>query len=172
MPLVHIKSLVLPAAFAAVIALTHAAPAGAATVQREFSQNGGSACTGALPTFEGALRKRPKAIGNEGTTTAFITCSAVNQETRYAPLLVWAYFTNRGSASVTVACTMVDGNDFYGSTAFPASKVFTAGQFGIMTWAPVAPLTSFRQSVSLSCALPPGVELNFFNHSVQEDIGP
>lgn len=31
----------------------------AATIDRLNLQNGGNACTGALPTFEGSLRKRP-----------------------------------------------------------------------------------------------------------------
>lgn len=143
----------------------------AATSTRYYSQNGGSACTGALPTYEGALRKRPKAIANEGTTTAYITCSALNTEASPDPSLVWAYFTNRNATPATVNCTMVDGNEFYGSTAFPLSKVYAAGEFSIMLWEPTAPATAFRSSVSLSCALPPGVELNFFNHEVEEEIG-
>lgn len=143
--------------------------ADAATSPRNYQQNGGSACTGTLPTFEGALRKRPKAIANEGTTTAFVTCSALSDQTGPRPTAVLAWFTNRGAAAATVNCTMIDGDEFNGSTAFPKSKVFAAGLFDGMVWTPSGP--TFRASVSLSCALPPGVELNFFGHSVQEEIG-
>ena len=31
-------------------------------------------CQPALPTFDGSIRKRPKAVQNEGTSIAFITC--------------------------------------------------------------------------------------------------
>ena len=43
-------------------------------------QNAVGNCNGALPGFEGALRKRPLAIANEGTSSAFVSCTLpVNQ---------------------------------------------------------------------------------------------
>jgi len=143
--------------------------ADAATSPRNYQQNGGSACTGSTPAHEGSLRKRPKAIANEGTTTAYITCSALSDQTGPKPTAVLAWFTNRSAVAVTVSCTMVDGDEFNGSTAFPASKVFAPGLFDGMLWTPPGP--TFRAAVSLSCALPPGVELNFFSHAAQEEIG-
>lgn len=152
-----------------VVGLAPVSGAEAATVFRNYSQNGGSACTGALPTYEGALRKRPKAIANEGTTTAFITCSALHDGGGPTPVAVNAWFTNRGTAAATVNCSMVDGNDLSGSTTFPLSKVFAPGLFDGILWLP--PVGGFRRSVSLSCALPPGVELNFFGRGVEEEVG-
>lgn len=148
-----------------------AAPASAATVTRTFYQNGGSACTGALPTYEGALRKRPKAIANEGAAAAFITCSALsNDQNSSMPNVAFAYFTNRGASAASVSCTMVNGDEFYGSTATTQTLELPAGRFLSMFFSPES--SQFDHfSVSLSCRLPPGVELNIFGHNIDEDIG-
>lgn len=145
----------------------------AATVERAALHNGGSACTGALPTFEGALRKRPKAIANEGTSTAFITCSAVADiYNSVKPKRVFAGMTNRGAAPADLTCTFVNGDEYHGSTARPLTVSVAAGAFAIIGWNAVAPATEFdRQAVSISCALPPGMELNYFGQVVDEDVG-
>jgi hypothetical protein len=149
------------------------APSSAATVQRLFYQNGGSACTGALPTFEGALRKRPKAIGNEGTTTAFVTCSAVvNDNNSENPSNIFASFTNNTGASVDVNCSLINGDAFFGSSATPQTLTLTAGTTSVLGWFPVSPATTFPHgSANISCALAPGVSLNYFGQQINEDIG-
>lgn len=156
---------------AAVIAASAAAPADAATVNRTFYQNGGSACTGALPTFEGALRKRPKAIANEGTTNAFITCSAISNDINSAnPQTAFAYFTNRAASAADVTCTFVNGDEFYGSTATVQTIPLASGQFAPMFFTPAGDQFDLP-TISLSCNLPPGVELNLFGLNVDEDVG-
>jgi hypothetical protein len=156
----------------AALCLAAIAPADAATVSRTFYQNGGSACTGALPTYEGALRKRPKAIANEGTTGAFITCSAITNDLNSAkPAVAFAYFTNRGASATSVSCTFVNGDEFYGSTATPQTLPLASGQFLPMFFVPPSGPEFDRFTINLSCSLPPGVELNLFGHNIEEDVG-
>ena len=161
------------AALTAGLYLTVVGPSNAATVRREFYQNGGSACTGALPTFEGSLRKRPKAIGNEGTTTAFVTCSAVaNDLSSEKPQQVFASFTNNTSISVNVNCSLINGDAFYGSIATPQTMSLPPGTLTYMEWSPVSPAPTLpNYSANISCALPPGVELDIFGQVINEDIG-
>lgn len=161
------------AAVAACAALLSPAPAAAATVVRQFFQNGGSACTGALPTFEGSLRKRPLGIANEGAVPAFITCSAqANNVNGARPTAVFASATNRGAAAVTLSCTLVNGDSFNGAAYTVTSIVVPASDLATLQWLPAAPATQLPfASVSISCALPPGVEVNYFGHDIAEDIG-
>jgi len=150
-----------------------AGTAEAATVSRTFYQNGGSACTGALPTFEGALRKRPKAIANVGTTTSFITCSAVgNDQNTAMPHLAFVYVTNRSAAPVDLSCTFINGDEYYGSASVPQTVNLPVNVLTSVFWFPESPDPTFlRDAVSVSCALPPGVEVNLFGQSIQQDVG-
>lgn len=153
-------------------AVTGMAPAEAETLDRGFFQNGGSACTGALPTFEGSLRKRPKAIANEGAATAFVTCSAVaNFMNSAKPYLVFVAVTNRGTAAVDLNCTLVNGDEFNGSTAFPATISLAVNALEFIQWLPDGELEFQHDAVSISCALPPRVEINYFGQDVFEDVG-
>lgn len=165
--------LLAAAAFAAGAGLLSAGPAAAATVARQFFQNGGSACTGALPTFEGSLRKRPLAIANEGAVAAFVTCSAqANNFNGVRPTVVFASATKRGGAAVTLSCTLVNGDSFNGAAYTLASIVLPASESATLQWLPAAPATQLPfASVSISCALPPGVEVNYFGHDIAEAIG-
>ncbi|MGY0612066.1 MULTISPECIES: hypothetical protein [unclassified Luteimonas] len=149
------------------------AQADAATVERAYVHNGGSACTGALPTYEGALRKRPKAIANEGASIAFVTCSAVWDDANPSnPFKVAASVTNRGTAAATLSCTFVNGNEFYGSVSTPATISVPAGGFSVIGWDPVLPATQFPFSAaSISCALRPGMEINYFGQQVHQEVG-
>lgn len=160
------------AAFAAAGVLSPGS-ADAATVARQFFQNGGSACTGALPTFEGSLRKRPLAIANEGAVAAFITCSAQSNNANSArPTVVFAAANNRSGAAVTLSCTLVNGDGFNGTAFTPASIVLPVNELTTLQWLPAAPATQLPfASVSISCSLPPGVEVNYFGHDIAEDIG-
>jgi hypothetical protein len=84
---------------------TFAGDASAATVTRDCLRHGTASCRSALPVFDGNIRKRPAALGNEElpprsppatvTTTGHSTVSA--------------FFTNRASAAdVVVNCMLVD----------------------------------------------------------------
>lgn len=147
--------------------------ANAATVTRTPYQNAGSACTGALPTYEGALRKRPKAIANEGTGLAFVTCSApANDSNSRKPQRLFLWVFNRSTSTVSLSCTMVNGDEFNGSTATPATATVAPGVLTPLLWQPVSPATEFeRSALSVSCALPPQVEINLVGQVIDEDIG-
>ena len=54
------------AAAASLACVFASAPVIAEPVPRSLTVNAAGACNGALPSFEGALRKRPTAISNEG----------------------------------------------------------------------------------------------------------
>lgn len=142
-----------------------------AAVPKRYYQNGGSACTGALPTFEGSLRKRPKAITNEGDTTAFITCSADSDEMNSTnPNLVFISLRNNGPATISVSCTLVNGAEWSGSLATPQTISLAPGARFNNLWVPVSPATAFPyDSVNVSCALPPGVEANYFGYGINLD---
>lgn len=164
-----IKPITCLAAGLLVLGLAPIQDAQAAQVYRNMAQNGGNVCTGALPTFEGALRKRPKAIANEGSSAAFVTCSMPSDATGPRPLSVTPWFTNTTAASVSITCTLVEGSASDGSYFSTNTKVFTAGlSDGIpITMNP----TGTTRAMSISCALPPGVALTTYNVSGYEEVG-
>jgi len=49
--------------------------ASAVDLERLSMANAVGRCQGALPNYEGAIRKRPLAVQNEGTGSAFVTCA-------------------------------------------------------------------------------------------------
>ncbi len=104
---------------------------------------------------------------------AFVTCSAQADSLNSArPVNVFASATNRGGATVTLNCTLVNGDDFNGASSTPASVELPVNVLTVLQWLPVAPATQLPfASVSISCALPPGVEINYFGHDIAEDIG-
>jgi hypothetical protein len=140
-------------------------------VQRQFMSNPVGLCQGALPAFETAIRKRPLAVQNEGTTTAFVTCSFTSQGDWYSsadnPRAVSVVFTNASSKQVQISCTGVSGG-----TAVPLReyvvKTMTLAASGSrsMSWnyndfatrgeRPTFPSGLF----SISCGLAPGVAIN------------
>ncbi len=126
-------------------------------------------CQGALPAFEGSLRKRPLAISNEGTEPAYISCAIraplgnlegggtdVNQIT--------VLFTNRASTVQSVSCTLVDGVaapfPSFPAIYLPKTADVPAGGFGVMNWFDFETEAGRYRLPNLSCALPPGTEIN------------
>lgn len=161
----------LPALLAVALVSTHAHAQNSA--QRLSYQNGGNACTGALPTYEGALRKRPTAIANQGSDFAFVTCSAEGDYLRSTtPTTVVIRVTNRNANSVDLSCTFINGDAQYGTIFIPQTKSLLPGIDVQMAWNPVPPAANFeKHTVSVSCALPPNVELNSFANKFSESIG-
>lgn len=133
----------------------------------EMSANAAANCQGALPNFEGSIRKRPLGVQNEGTDASFVTCAFVNQYDSDAPGTIDyfdVFFVNNGSAAATVTCTAVAGfetgiDNVYVSkstTVAPGSTVHALLHFDETDngGEPYYPL------VSLSCRIPPGVGIN------------
>lgn len=163
----------------AVLVLSAAvAPSGAsaADAARSYSVNAAGACNGALPSFEGALRKRPLAIRNEGATSVFVTCSVPGDYLASGNGLVVAAFTNGSTSSVTVNCTMVDGRaspwgmfDEGDPEYYPQSKPIHPGGVAALTWTPTS--GTFSAYANVNCLLPPDVEINLVEVTYVENVG-
>lgn len=125
-------------------------------------------CQGSLPSFEGALRKRPLAIANEGTSSSFLSCSlrapaATNGQGLVAGTIV--VVTNRSASAKTVSCTLVDGAALpYPSippTYHTKSIDVGAGGWSAASWTQQDDnANSPYRRPNLNCSLPVGVELN------------
>ena len=120
-------------------------------------------CQGALPSYEGAIRKRPLAVQNEGGISAFVTCAFLTDQynTNVSGFRVHAA-TNNGQAA-TLHCTAVvgyqNGGPFYAAKSVALSN---SGAQGSIYWSEVdfdGPISA-SQPISLSCSLPPGAGLN------------
>jgi hypothetical protein len=144
-----------------------ALPAGASAQVRsiQVASNATASCQGALPNFEGAIRKRPLAVQNEGNTAAFVTCSLESHYDTsdvYGVTAFGAYLVNRSNSPRTVTCTGVagvEGND--NAPVVYMSRTVTVAASG----GPVAYMgfdtgdnggEAFYPVVSMSCNLPPG----------------
>ncbi len=132
-------------------------------------------CQGALPNYEGAFRKRPRGIQNEGTANAFLTCALLSRNAglpKYTNVDI--KFTNSTALAATVNCTLVDGPGI-GST--PPSVVITkavivpANTFAFGTWAAADNGGANYYVPAFSCQVPPGVSVNNINDTYLEEIG-
>lgn len=124
------------------------------------------ACQGALPSFEGALRKRPLGIVNQGSATTFVSCGLPRASSTESFIgFVFASVTNGGAGSATISCTLVDGFAVsQGGTPVYATKsdTFAPGAGSSLYWDTSDIGKPNFDMVQLSCALPPGTEINYF----------
>lgn len=157
-----------------------AAPAYAAVEDTQDSANAVANCQGALPNYEGNLRKRPLGVINEGTETAFVTC-AFNTVRDQADATLGSgivnffggFFINNTATDKIVACTGVVGyeNGDEGSETFFVSKNVLVKanraepdpQNGYIFFDPsdsnLGP-GEYYQLVQMSCQLPAGTGIN------------
>lgn len=164
-------SLVLVAAGAVM-----AGQAQAVTVTRDYLIQPTANCQGALPNYEGNLRKRPLAVQNQGVTSAYVSCGFQdinNGGTGYS--MVSSFFINNSSGSVTVNCTLVNGiwnPSFFPVSFFPKSVTISAGGIDLITWDATADNggTNFV-APALSCNLPGGSEISIIQGVYPEDVG-
>ena len=144
-------------------------PAAAIEKQMEMAANAAANCQGALPNFEGSIRKRPLGVQNEGTTASFVTCSFVSQYDTGIDAVreveqFDAWFVNKGSSAAEVTCTGVAGFET-GADNVDLSKSVTVApdptlQAQIHFRADDNGGEPFHPLVSLSCRIPPGVGIN------------
>ena len=96
-------------------------PAFAVEVAIGSAIHGPDNCQAALPVFDGNIRKRPRAIANEGTAIAFITCDFEASPTALRKVLsVIVRFHNASAAAQSVSCTLVDA---FGAEVFSANSI-------------------------------------------------
>lgn len=146
--------------------------ASAVDVERTQYFNAPAHCQGALPNFEGALRKRPLALQNEGTSNAFVTCVIPNQG---RVLAVEVYASSHNGTAGTIECTMVSGWKGGTNHYLPQSTVTPAdGTWTGFVWEgadfPGAPVF-MPGYIGLSCNLPAGTGLNDFWVYYVEGVG-
>jgi len=94
------------------LALVLAAPqAHAATKARKLMVNASGACQSALPVFDVNIRKRPKAVVNEGDVAAFVTCTYYAQASNIDenPTQVTLYVSTNILQQTSLTCTGVNG---------------------------------------------------------------
>lgn len=127
-------------------------------------------CQSATPSHEGALRKRPLALQNEGTATAYVTCNLVGVG---PPTELTVYVSSMTSGPKTLSCTAVVGTTS-ASASYSVRTVSFAGvsiEPAAMSWFPihfgVGGNVFPSKLVSLSCALPPGTGIHHLILSTQ-----
>ncbi|MEO6366127.1 MAG: hypothetical protein ABIO38_08800 [Luteimonas sp.] len=131
----------------------------AANETNELSSNGVSHCQGALPSFEGAFRKRPLAIDNEGSAPAFLTCAFELRGVGALGHAVDIYFGNNTATAKTINCTGVQG--FNGdSQAVARSIILPPNGQNSMTWVDSDFTAGIGGMLAVSCQLPPGTGVN------------
>ncbi|MGY0611217.1 hypothetical protein ACW7GZ_00910 [Luteimonas sp. A537] len=115
------------------------------------------ACKSALPIFDGNIRSRPLAVQNEGTSSAFVTCTQ-QAELGNEPRSIGISLINTGAAATTVNCTMV--NRPLLSEYYPESIQVAAGAITWLIFTPSGAPTFTGTLHAFSCNLPPGTGVN------------
>ena len=166
-------------ACAMVIALT-CVSAGAVTRSRNVYSNATGVCQAALPAYEGQIRKRPLAIQNEGTASAFVSCSFAGTSTGVGGLRsiqsLHLFADNNSAVSVSLTCTLVDSISGYTTAPTFITKTITLpanSKLVQLQW--YAGLDNdgdnFIWTVNTSCNLPVGVGLTASYVEFAEDVG-
>lgn len=135
-------------------------------------------CQAATPAMDAPLRKRPLGIHNEGEQTVFVSCSI------RAPLgqidgggvdvtQIIVLATNRTETAQSVACTLVDGVaapfPSFPAIYLPKTLELQPGAFGVGNWFDFETEAGRYRLPNLSCALPPGTELNIVQMNTAVD---
>ena len=154
----------------AVAALPRTALSG--TLQKSLMTSPANVCTGALPSYEGAIRKRPLAVANEGTETAFVTCgSAWFKDESNASYSIEMNFRNRNSSQVSFTCTGVNGSETSGVTVYVPKTIVVPGLgTSLDVWFSSDGISTDRP-FSVSCALPPNVSIGNMYVSGPIEVG-
>lgn len=151
----------------------------ASAIERLDLSNATGLCQGALPSFEGSLRKRPAGIINVSTTqNAFVSCSTT--QNAFTPAdgetasLLGVLLTNPTAAPVTIACTMVTGFNYLGEASpmqYPKSIVIAAGDSAELQWSAEDDNAgnAFPPVLNVSCNLPAGTEIGSVYAYTAED---
>jgi hypothetical protein len=151
-----------------VLAALPAADVFAATRSRFPGAHATAFCQPALPAFDGLIRKRPLALQNEGTTTAFVTCSLPVDNT--TPDLNGAaiHYVNNTGGEVAIACTLVNG--LQSDVTYFVQTAISSAQYFVNYWTS-AGSELLADQMSFSCALPPGTGIHFLLSDYTVDVG-
>lgn len=128
-------------------------------------------CQGSLPSFEGALRKRPLGINNEGTTTSFVSCSLRAPLGEIDVETITVLLTNRSGNAVDVSCTLIDGTaPPVGQPRYQTKSVaIGTNAYQLVGWTREADNGGESYAIpNLNCALKPGVEINIIQLNTRD----
>lgn len=142
--------------------------ASAQDVTRYWQQNPAGICQSALPVYDGQIRKRPKAIQNEGTVPAFVTCSWNTQSDGMSPsgnprYLFMMFSVNDGQPDHVSCVGVMGAQDQTYNTYTRGIDLHSNGGTRGLTWLPsdFGGSTTFPTAlISVSCLLNPGVGIN------------
>lgn len=146
-----------------------ALPQDASAGTRASTANAVGRCQGALPSYEGAIRKRPLAVQNEGGISAFVTCAFLTDQFNASVDDFGVYASTTNGQAATLNCTAVVGYQTGGPLyAAKSVELSESGAQSSIYWSEEdfgGPIST-SQPVSLSCSLAPGVGLNdmYFNY--------
>ena len=151
------------AALTLAVASSYSAQSIAAVELKATGANPTARCQGALPVFETAIRKRPLAVENEGTSATFVTCSFETQtyDAEAGVVLLDTYFSNKGTAAASVTCTAVSG--YNGGTNEYVAQTFSVpanGEYNAFWIAEDFTGELAAGLISINCQLPPSVGVN------------
>lgn len=136
-------------------------------VNRNHRANAVDVCQAALPAYEGQVRKRPLAVQNEGTASAFVSCAFTTQGGFDG---VRIYFAGFDGASHPVSCTGVATSTSGVSQYVVKSVQAPASSQGSLQWT-ASDFTGVNNWFSVSCSLSPGAAINDYQVSAVEDVG-
>jgi len=153
--------------------------ASAALASRILNQNPAGVCQAALPVYDGQIRKRPKAIQNEGSSPAFVTCSWTAQgqlgENPGNPTAFAMFFSVNDGQPDHVTCIAVLGMQGQTIPTYTrGTDLHSAGGVRQLVWYPedFGGSGEFRSAlINVSCLLNPGVGINASQLSFKEEIG-
>ncbi len=156
----------------------YASPAASATVQALYRSSAAGICQSSYPATAGALmRARPLALQNEGSSTAFVTCAfptfGIGEGPGWPGLGL--VLVNLTESNVAVTCTLVSGASRDGAVYYqPKTSTVPAGSVDsfmmfLPTEIPGQPPTI--PSPNLSCALPPGVGIQYLWYYGDRQVG-
>jgi len=155
------------AALAAAASLGLPNQADAAVMNRVFVGNATAYCQSALPVFDARIRKRPLAVQNDGSTSAYVTCSFPGQFEAITGITI--NFASDSPASLT--CTGVSGTGGAPARYSVKSVDLVNNWQYALTWEPYDFADTSIIFFSVSCNLPPGVGIQDSYISFTEDVG-
>jgi hypothetical protein len=158
------------AAAVALVSAFAAAPAQAVDMLRGEALNPLNACQGALPSFEGSLRKRPRGMINEGAASAFLSCGFPAEISGSGRTdLIAVEFRNEGTTAQTFSCTAVDTvpNPRFSTK----SLTIAAGTVNAISWLPVDNGGGNYVYPAVSCELPPQILVQYVVRRYFENVG-
>lgn len=144
-----------------------AAPQGqAATEARKLMVNASGACQSALPVFDVNIRKRPKAVVNEGDAPAFVTCTYYGHADNLDeyPTRVTIHVSTNVLQQTSLTCTGVNGAELDTIQASPKTvNLNNPVNTVAMSWTPedFGSFGNFQSPYfSVSCQLKPDVAIH------------